>query len=212
MPAAERVCRAQTGTSFGHRRTTGYNPTPMSAARIPVNSPLGLVVGNAACRAAAVAALGRRGFCCDQTNDPYQAMLRLCKPGPDFACVVLSLNGLYREELAMIAAIKRHLPHLEIWLSNTDGRQASLAEAIRLGADGLLADDDLHRLGSNAAVAAPAANPAAIAPNKPGASTSIPPAAPAAAAAIANEPILSDEELRALLEDLPPAPMAGRMR
>jgi len=174
----------------------------MSAAVNPANHPLGLVVGNDACRASAVATLVRRGFCCDETRDPYQAMLRLCRLGADFACVVLSLNGLYREELPMIAAIKTHLPHLEIWLSHTDGRQAALAEAIRLGADGLLAEDGLHRLGRGGSVTEE--KPATIPPAAP--------IAPAAAAPLANEPVLSTEELQALLEELTPAPVAARWR
>lgn len=181
----------------------------MSAVTNPMNRPLGLVVGNDACRASAIATLGRRGFCLDQTNDPYQAMLRLCRLGRDFTCVILSLNGLYLEELRMIAAIKTHLPRLEIWLSNTDGRQAALAEAISLGADGLLAADGLHRIG--AGVAHTGQKPAEIVA-KPTAPRRIPQAPPAVATPSPNEPILTADELRALLEDLPTAPVAARLR
>ena len=41
---------------------------------------------------------------------------------------------------------KRRWPHLDVWLTHTDGRASTLAEAMRLGADALLADDgQLHR-------------------------------------------------------------------
>jgi hypothetical protein len=62
-----------------------------------------------------------------------------------YRAMILCLNSLYREELAFIASIKRRYPHIDIWLSQTDGRAAALAEALRLGADGLLSEDGPHR-------------------------------------------------------------------
>ena len=60
---------------------------------------------------------------------------------------VLSLQSVYREEISMIVCtLKRRLPELEIWLSHTDGRQSALAKAMRLGADGLLGEEGLHRI------------------------------------------------------------------
>jgi hypothetical protein len=39
------------------------------------------------------------------------------------------------------------MPHVEIWLTQTDGRMGALVDAMNLGADGLLAEDGtLHRL------------------------------------------------------------------
>jgi hypothetical protein len=103
-------------------------------------------VGNPASRPDAVDALQRLGFGCSETDDPYAAMSELCRRPLVYRALILSVASLYREELNLIAAVKRRFPHVEIWLTHTDGRQASLAEAMRLGADGLLAEDGLHRI------------------------------------------------------------------
>jgi len=63
-----------------------------------------------------------------------------------YGAMVLSLQSVYREELSLIATVKVRFPQVEIWLTDTDGRQASLADAMRLGADGLLGNDGLHRV------------------------------------------------------------------
>src|SRR5688500_9387098 len=120
----------------------------MSGVSLPVTRPIGraLVVGNPASRPDAVDALQRLGFGCSETDDPYAAMAELCRRPLVYRALILSLVSVYREELNLVAAVKRRFPHVEIWLTHTDGRQASLAEAMRLGADGLLAEDGLHRV------------------------------------------------------------------
>ena len=72
---------------------------------------------------------------------------RGAEPSKDatYRAMILCLNSLYREELSFIASIKHRYPHIEIWLSQTDGRAAALAEALRLGADGLMSEDGPHR-------------------------------------------------------------------
>ena len=82
----------------------------------------------------------------DSVSDPYSAMAELLAAKAEFPGVVLSLQSLYREEIAMVRTLKRRLPHLEVWLAHTDNRQAALAEAMRFGADGLLGDEGLHRI------------------------------------------------------------------
>src|SRR5580700_1899479 len=119
-----------------------------------------LIVGQPAYRPAPLQSLHRRGYSCTEVDDPYEAMVYLCKRPLFYSTLILSLNSLYREELSIIASIKRRFSHVDVWLSDTDGRQAALAEAMRQGADGLFAEDDLHRIATGkppapAAVAAP---------------------------------------------------------
>ena len=78
-------------------------------------------------------------------------MLELCRRPLVYRAIILSLTSLYKEELAIVQTIKQRFPHLEVWLTQTDGRQASLAESMRLGADGLLSEDGLHRIAITAA-------------------------------------------------------------
>src|SRR6476660_5330868 len=120
----------------------------MSGVSLPVTRPSGraLVVGNAASRAEPADTLGRMGYGCAEMDDPYAAMAELCRRPLVYRALVLSLSSLHREELGLIPGVKRRFPHVDIWLTQTDGRQAALAEAMRLGADGLLSGEGLHRI------------------------------------------------------------------
>lgn len=120
----------------------------MSGVSLPVTRPTGraLVVGNAGGRVDALGTLQRMGYGCTEADDPYAAMAELCRRPMVYRAVILSLVSLHREELAFIPGIKRRFPHLEVWLTHTDGRQSALAESMRLGADGLLSGEGLHRV------------------------------------------------------------------
>ncbi len=165
----------------------------MSAVSLPVTRPIGraLVVAGASSRVQPVGVLQRIGYSCAEADDPYTAMAELCHKPLVYRAVILSLTSLYREELPLVAAVKGRFPHIEIWLTQTDGRQASLAEAMRLGADGLLSDDGLHRIAfsANETTIKPAESPrlADEPDDEPG----------------VNEPILTADELRALLQEQP---------
>jgi hypothetical protein len=158
-----------------------------------------LIVGQPAYRGAPASSLQRRGFSCTEVDDPYEAMVNLCKRPLFYSTLVLSLNSLYREELTIIASIKRRFSHVDIWLSDTDGRQAALAEAMRQGADGLFAEDGLHRI----ATAASAATETTL----PDPATDFPKPRPHEALMPDPEktadPLLTAEELRALLQESP---------
>jgi hypothetical protein len=127
--------------------------------------------------------------------------------------MILSLSGLYREELHLIDAAKRRYPHLEVWLTHTDGRAAALAEASRLGADGLLSEEGLHRFAkamkepepvepAPTASAVPAVRSAASAPT-PAETEDRRPQDDFLTDAPLGEAVLTVEELRALLEEHP---------
>jgi hypothetical protein len=147
-------------------------------------------------------------------------MAELCRQPLAYQAVILSLASLYRAELPIIRSLKRRFPHLEVWLAHTDGRPAALAEAMRLGADGLLDAEGLHRIALGGiddhdedgpeSVGAPGpilAEPIRIAPPPEGTrGFARPPAEPDPSA---NEPLLSAEELKALLQEQPSLSQGG---
>ena len=194
----------------------------MSGVSLPVTRPSGraLVVGNPASRVEPAETLGRMGYGCAEMEDPYAAMAELCRRPLVYRAVVLSLSSLHREELAFIPGVKRRFPHIDIWITHTDGRQAALADAMRLGADGLLSGEGLHRVAVTgmasssfpAMDSAPVAMPQERAPESPAPAAPLPPAAQAAPeprrqpvddASTSGEPVLSADELRALLQEQP---------
>jgi hypothetical protein len=163
----------------------------MSGVSFPVSRATGeaLVVASPAPRSQVVATLATLGMATSAFDDPYAAMAELCRRPLVFRAVILSLAGVYTEELAIISAIKSRFPQVEIWLTHTDGRYSSLAEAMRLGADGLLADDGLHRV---AAPAAPA--PRAIPERQEGGGISSPPPAPPSPSRNADSSTISSDD------------------
>ena len=186
----------------------------MSAVSLPVTRPAGraLLIGSESCRLEALNLLGLRGFQCGEVEDPYAAALELARRPRNYGALVLSLHSLYREELQIIAAVKRRWPHIEVWLTHTDGRAAALADAMRMGADGLLTEDGFHRTAVESVVE-PSTSVSPV--SAPRLASSKPPASSAAESAIGSphemylddttgEPVLSEEELRALLQE-PPA-------
>jgi hypothetical protein len=180
----------------------------MLGAGVENSRPSGraLIVGQPAYRPAPLQSLQRRGYSCTEVDDPYEAMVYLCKRPLFYSTLILSLNSLYREELTIIASIKRRFSHVDVWLSDTDGRQAALAEAMRQGADGLFAEDGLHRIAGGvtaaASLQAPLAEPALEFPKHQtgAAGEKSPPEAEKSA-----DPLLTAEELRALLHESPGA-------
>lgn len=115
---------------------------------------LALVVGTPDRRQLAASSLTAGGLTSLEVDDPYIAMAELCRSPAAVSTLVLSLQSLYREELQLIAAVRRRFPHVDVYLTDLDGRSAALAEAMRLGADGLLTEDGLHRLSERRSVAA----------------------------------------------------------
>jgi hypothetical protein len=186
----------------------------MSGVSLPVTRPTGraLVVANPGARAQPVEAMAALGFECVEADEPYAAMLELATRPLAYRAMVLGLAGLYLEELELIRSVKRRYPHMDIWLTQTDGRQAGLAEAIRLGADGLLADDGLHRIALAGSAMEPQPTPRSANAAAPISQAPQEAASPAASASEADmetnmgEPVLTADELRALLEEQPSFP------
>jgi DNA-binding NarL/FixJ family response regulator len=162
-----------------------------------------LLVASPASRQQPRALLEQLGYSCADADDPYAAMAEIARHSTSYRAVIISLSSLYREELALITALRRRYPQIEVWLTHTDGRQAALAQAMSMGADGLLAEDGLHRIGISPALEVTR-----------GGDTSLPsPSSREPADAdehdfASDEPILSADELRMLLQEQPTAPSA----
>ena len=181
----------------------------MAQVSFPVKRPVGraLIVGNPSSRAQPLAAMQALGFTCAELDDPYAAAAELCKRPLVYRALVLSLASLFREELPVIATLKRRLPHVDIWLTHLEGRQAALAEAMRQGADGLLGEDGaLHRT----AMTAPVEPPAQISTDIDAPTTAVSDADDAISPELSStEPVLSADELRALLQEQPTSSQEG---
>ncbi|HEY8750183.1 MAG TPA: hypothetical protein VIM11_19520 [Tepidisphaeraceae bacterium] len=179
---------------------------------LPVTRPTGraLLVSNPAARADVRATLARLGYGCGEADDPYAAMTELCRRPLVYRAMILSLSGLYREELSIISSVKRRYPHVELWLAHTDGRQAALAEAMSLGADGLLDDDGLHRIAVQGLSRDSGLDLPQIAADVPSViDRSVSSQDETDDEMEPDEPILSGEELKALLQEQPSVPPAG---
>jgi DNA-binding NarL/FixJ family response regulator len=162
-----------------------------------------LVVASASSRAQPLGVLQQLGYSCAEADDPYTAMAEVCRRPLVYRALILSLTSLYKEELAVVQSIKHRFPHIEVWLTQTDGRQASLAEAMRLGADGLLGDDGLHRIAMTAAREPVAATRSVIEPQQHSPVEEPAEDSPADYDPGIGEPVLTADELRALLQEQP---------
>src|SRR5438128_152588 len=102
----------------------------MSGVSLPVNRPSGkaILVATLACQNQPGAALTRLGIDFHPVTDPYAAMLEIARRPMLYRALIVSLQSVYREELALVSAVKRRFPQVEIWLTQTDGRHAALAE------------------------------------------------------------------------------------
>jgi hypothetical protein len=188
----------------GPKTSAGIGPVSLPVAR---PSGQGLLVGSPAARSQAASVLRRLDYRCTEIDDPYAAMSELARQPAAYTSLVLSLGSFFPEELQVVAAVKRHFPKIEIWLIRGDGLNGAVDEAMQLGADGVLTDDGLHRIAAPATITmateAPVEKPAEAstqpAPSDNDAPADFPPC----------DPILSAEELKALLEEPPPARPSG---
>jgi hypothetical protein len=183
----------------------------MPEVSLPVTRSIGraLVVANSSSRAHLVQTLARLGFDCAECDDPYTATLELCRRRLAYQAMIVSLASLFRSELTLIATVKRRFPHVEVWLAHTDGRQADLAESMRLGADGLLGEEGFHRIATSAPEPVTYQSmPEALVPMphaQPSHAVGPAPAEPDEIV-VPGEPVLTADELRALLQDPPVMP------
>jgi hypothetical protein len=194
----------------------------MSGVSLPVSRPSGkaIVVATPACQAQPLGVLVRLGIDALPVTDPYAAMLEIARRPLVYRALIVSLQSVYREELQLISTLKRRFPHVEIWLTQTDGRHAALAEGMRLGADGLLDEEGLHRTAAPLAqepisMPRPTSSGEVLLPIVPAAIPLPPPSEPVEETTTsgddpsAGEPVLTADELRALLQEQPSMPPSG---
>lgn len=103
-----------------------------------------------ACNAALSIPLGEQleaiGYRATLSPDPYALLIELLEQPMVYDAVVLSLPAIYREELWIIRTIRERMPMVDVLIAHSDGRHAALAEAMRLGATGLIGEEGIHRL------------------------------------------------------------------
>ena len=164
-----------------------------------------LVVAQDDLRTGLTRILDAAGMAAEFAPDPYAAMGELCRRPLAYRAVVISLQGVYQEELKIVAVIKRRYPHVEVYLTHTDGRQGALAEGMRLGVDGIVSEAGVHRTATTLPAAPVVAVPAAAVPVVPPVQPVMRQVEPPVARLDlrGSEPVLTAEELRALLEDEP---------
>ena len=126
----------------------------------------------------------------DDAADAVLLLGRLLRDGTAARAVVLSLSAMRPEDLAVVRTVRRYFPSAEVWVSDVGPHAAMLAEAVSLGAAGLVADGRLHRF----ALPAPAPPPRPAVKQTPAKPAAPPDPDP-------GQPLLSGDELRALLGD-----------
>ncbi|MGC4032799.1 MAG: hypothetical protein QM754_13910 [Tepidisphaeraceae bacterium] len=130
---------------------------PMLSANVIKSAGHALIVGGEACRPQPRQTLQAIGYETDERDNPYAALLELCARPLVYRALVLSLQSIYKEELALISTVRQRFPHVSVWLAHTDGRQAALVEAMRLGAEALVSPNGIHSFGETVAQPQPPA-------------------------------------------------------
>ena len=150
--------------------------------------------------------LNQLGYKATATDDPYAALMELLDRPLVYRALVISLPALYREELSIIRTVRAKLPHVDVLLAHTDGRHAALAEAMRLGATALLSEEAVHRLADVNPRPDDADEHEAAQAAAPPTATKEPEPEPEIDGPPEIEPLLTAEELRALLQEQPTLP------
>lgn len=149
------------------------------------------------------------GFGIANVDNPYAALVELLDRPLVYRSLVISLAAIYREELSVIKTIRVRLPHVDVLLAHTDGRAASMAEAMRMGATGILDAEAVHLLPETAPLKTEISTPATAIEPPPTVTSSTNPEHGADEEPNDFDPLLTAEELRALLQEQPTLPGHG---
>ncbi|HEY1685967.1 MAG TPA: hypothetical protein VGG19_14475 [Tepidisphaeraceae bacterium] len=137
--------------------------------------------------------LAQQGLQVELSHDPYAAVAELSSRPLVYRAVVVPMPQIFPEELSFIRVVKRRFPHVQVIASEVPERK--LEEMRKLGVDAILLDTEIR-------VLTPAAPPKVepqIAPVQKSVSVND------------SQPVLTAEELRALLSD-GPFPSSGTER
>ena len=121
----------------------------MTLANVAKSAGHAMIVGGDGCRPQPRQVLQSIGYDIEERDNPYAALLELCARPLVYRALVLSLQSLYRDELPIITTVRQRFPHVSVWLAHTDGRQAALVEAMRLGAEALVGANGVHSFGDD---------------------------------------------------------------
>src|SRR4051794_16564783 len=118
---SEVVKKAATGgVKWVYDQGLSFCRSGMSGVSFPVhrNSGRALVVGGPTNRPQPVALLQQLGLTCAEVDDPYVATAELVKRPLVYRALVISLASVFREELGIIAVVKRKFPHVDVWVTH----------------------------------------------------------------------------------------------
>ncbi|HWB54836.1 MAG TPA: hypothetical protein VG722_11610 [Tepidisphaeraceae bacterium] len=130
------------------------------------------------------AALAVLGLHVEMSPDPYAAMAELTSRPLVYRTLVLPIPELFPEELALAQVVKTRYPHIRIIASDVPEQSARLEDLRRFGIQEILSDGRVQ----------PIVAPAPESPSPPVEKSKSSP-----------EPVLTAEELRALLDDDTPS-------
>ncbi|MEM6562204.1 MAG: hypothetical protein AAF656_11435 [Planctomycetota bacterium] len=127
-------------------------------------------------------------------DDPYAAMLAICRKPLVFRALAVSLQAIYPKELDLVSAVAQRFPHVRLLACDTDGRRTTLIDAVQRGVTDILDDHgitpaDTERESADVSLA----NPAELTDEET--------AALARPTDTPTDPVLTPEEIRALLSD-----------
>jgi hypothetical protein len=179
------------------------------------------------------------GIAATSVSDPYAAMLLIAANPRGWQMIVLNLQQMFDAELAVLSAVRAVAPDCRVAVTRADGRPALLARALRLGLDGIFTGTAIEWFtppppttpqasARSTPVTAVALEPTAATPPGQMARQSAPETKPVITAnedlnddptdqtalrSVAeidlDEPLLTAEELKALLSDHGIRPAAG---
>jgi hypothetical protein len=130
--------------------------------------------------------LAADGLQVELTNDPYAAIAELAGRPLVYRALVLPLPQLFSEELALVRVVKRRFPHVQVIASEVPAQMIRSDELRRLGFDAILSSTALQPLGAATKIEAVVHTAAHM---------------PVQKSSGDSEPVLTAEELRALLSD-----------
>lgn len=157
---------------------------------------------------------GDPGLTFQPCRDAYEAGQRLTADAGSFAGLVVDAAVLSSTIIQLLALLRRHQPQLSLWLAPAAAgtRSSRVAEALALGVQ--VWPGSLPRAAVEPAraarVAAPSAARSAPKADKPASDNAVVPGDALEAEArtrydaLAGQPLLSDDEMRALLEEPEP--------
>lgn len=135
----------------------------------------------------------------ESATDPYAAMAEIAARPLVYRALILPMLQIFPEELALVRAVKKRYPHVQIIAAQVGGRLGRAEELHRLGVDAIVSEKGLQYFSP-----APKSDSSPVPAPAPQSENTTP--VPFSSGPVSSpEPVLTAEELRALLgESSPP--------